>query len=166
MTTLVTYSSQTGNTKKVAEAIFAAIEGEKEIRPIEYAPGLDGYDLAFVGFPIVRFGIGPDVKQFLAEHAAGKRIALFVTHAATEDQPEVEDWIAAATEAAAGAEIVGVFHCQGALAPQVKAFMLGMDDPQMRAWAEGDNSQGQPDAARLARAREFAAGVAGGHARP
>jgi len=33
--TLVTYMSKTGNTKKVAEAIFDEINGEKEIKTID-----------------------------------------------------------------------------------------------------------------------------------
>ena len=33
MKTLVTYMSQTGNTKRVAEAIFKEIKGKKEIKP-------------------------------------------------------------------------------------------------------------------------------------
>ncbi len=34
MKTLVTYMSQTGNTKKIAEAIYGELEGEKDIKPI------------------------------------------------------------------------------------------------------------------------------------
>ncbi len=33
MKVIVTYMSQTGNTKKVAEAIFQEIKGKKEIKP-------------------------------------------------------------------------------------------------------------------------------------
>ena len=35
MKTLVTYSTLTGNTKKVAEAVFEAVSGEKEIMDIK-----------------------------------------------------------------------------------------------------------------------------------
>ncbi len=156
MKVLVTYMTQTGNTKRVAEAIYGEIAAEKEIKPLGEVASLDGYDLAFIGFPIVRFGVGEDVKQFLAQHTAGKRIVLFATHAATEDMPEVQQWLAQAREAASQAELLGLFHCQGALSPEVKAVMLQMGDPQLRAWAESDNSQGQPDATRLARAQSFA----------
>jgi flavodoxin len=155
MAVLVTYTTQTGNTKKVAEAIFDGICGEKEIKPLGEVTDLDGYDLVFVGFPIVRFGAGEDVKQFLAQYTLGKRVALFVTHASPEEAPGVEQWLAPAKESARDADLVGLFHCQGALAPSVKAFMLEAPDPQLRSWAEMDNSEGQPDAARLALARAF-----------
>ena len=41
--------SQTGNTKKVAEAISQEIRGEEEIKPMSEVSDLDGCDLAFVG---------------------------------------------------------------------------------------------------------------------
>jgi hypothetical protein len=49
-----------------------------------------------------------------------------------------------------------VFDCQGALSKQVKTVMLSNPNPQLRAWAQNDNSRGQPDATRLEKAREFA----------
>jgi flavodoxin I len=162
MRVLVTYHSETGNTKKVAEAIWDGIDAAKEIKPLQEVSGLEGYDLAFIGFPIVRFGVSDDVKRFLAEHTPGKKVAVFATHASPEDAPVLQQWMAAATEAVRDAELLGLFHCQGALAAYVKAFMLQAPDPQLRAWAEGDDSQGQPDAERLARARTFAQGVMAG----
>ncbi len=35
MKVIVTYMSRTGNTKKVAEAIFQEIKGKKEIKPMD-----------------------------------------------------------------------------------------------------------------------------------
>lgn len=161
MKVLVTYMTQTGNTEKVAEAIHHEITVEKEIKPLQQVSSLEGYDLAFVGFPIVRFGVDASVTQFLAQHAPNKKIVLFATHAAPEEMPEVQTWLAPAVEAASKAELVGLFHCQGALSPQIKAYMLQMGDPQLRAWAQSDNSQGQPDETRLARARTFAREIMG-----
>ena len=81
MSYLVTYFSQTGNTRKVAEAIFEVIPGKKILKPIDEVDTLDGYDLAFIGFPIMQFGPPMTVKKFIGEHATGKKIALFITHA-------------------------------------------------------------------------------------
>lgn len=50
MKTVVACMSQTGNTRKVAEAIFGEIQGEKEIKELSELDGLEGYDLSFVGF--------------------------------------------------------------------------------------------------------------------
>ena len=60
MKILVAYLSKTGNTKKVAEAIFDEITDEKELKKIEDVDSLDGYDYSFLGFPIQR--MGPDKK--------------------------------------------------------------------------------------------------------
>jgi len=52
--TLVTYVSQTGNTKSIAEAIYTAIEGEKSIKSAEDVldEDLKEYSLIFIGFPV------------------------------------------------------------------------------------------------------------------
>ena len=47
---LVTYQSQTGNTKKVATAIFDALPEPKEVKPIREVESLEDYDLIFLGF--------------------------------------------------------------------------------------------------------------------
>jgi hypothetical protein len=52
---------------------------------------------------------------------------------------------------------VGLFNCQGELAENVADFMKKSGDPQLAAWAEERSTTiGQPDAARLERARVFA----------
>ena len=60
MKSLVLWSSRTGNTKAVAEAIFEALPGEKEIME-EGREGndLSSYDLVFVGFWGYRRGADP-----------------------------------------------------------------------------------------------------------
>nr|MQY61352.1 flavodoxin [bacterium] len=42
---LVTYLSQTGNTKKIAEAIFEDLEGDKTIKPMDEVQKIEGYSL-------------------------------------------------------------------------------------------------------------------------
>ena len=156
MKVLVTYMTQSGNTRKVAEAIYGEIKTDKEILPLQEVESLQGYDLSFIGFPIVRFGPEEAVRTFLKQHTRGKRIVLFITHAAPEESPALSQWFAPAQEAASGAELVGLFNCQGALAQPVKEFMLNSSNPQLEEWAKHDTSQGQPDAKRLERARSFA----------
>lgn len=157
MRVLVAYMTSTGNTKKVAEAIYGEIEGEKEIKPIGEVTDIGAYDLSFLGFPT--HGQGPDkkVKAVLAKHCTnGRKVALFVTHAAPEDAPELPESLARFKQAAAGASIVGVFDCQGELSGGVKMVMRISPNKQLRTWAKIDNSKGQPDGARLEKARAFA----------
>lgn len=157
MKTLVTYVSTTGNTKKVADAIFEVLPDEKEFEELAEIDDLAGYDLVFVGFPIIAFGPNPAARTFLEEKAAGKKIALFITHAAPEDSDDVKGWLQTAREAAAGADVVAVFDCQGQLDPAVAEMLLKSDDPVMRGFGEGGPStMGQPDESRLQKARAFA----------
>ena len=154
---LVAYMTSSGNTKKVAEAIYGEISAEKEIKPIGEIEDIGSYDISFLGFPT--HGYGPDKKakavlQKLCKD--GRKVALFVTHAAPEDEPEVAEYMTKFSQAAAGAEVVGTFECQGQLASGVKLIMKISPNKKLRADAKRDNSKGQPDESRLERARAFA----------
>lgn len=156
---LVTYQSRTGNTKKVAEAIYKALPEPKEIKPIKEATSLEGYDLVFLGFPVHGEGPNPKAKSYLENNSKGKHIALFITHAAPEDAPEIPACIQKFRDAASGADIVDIFHCQGQLSRIIKTVMSVMPNPQIREWARMDTSKGQPDASRLEKASAFAIAV-------
>lgn len=85
MKVLVVYLSRSGNTQKVAEAIFEKIESEKEIKKLDEIDNLEGYDIAFVGFPIEGFGPPKKAKTFLENNCVCKKVALFITHSAPEE---------------------------------------------------------------------------------
>jgi len=160
MKALVAYLSKTGNTKKIAEAIFEEISDEKEIKPIDKVGSIEGYDIAFLGFPI--HAMGPDKKtvELLEKHCVnGRNVALFITHMAPEDAQELPTWLDKFRRAASGASIVDVFDCQGQVAKPIKLFMSIAPDSKLRSWAKQDNSKGQPDKARLDRARAFSRDV-------
>lgn len=65
MKVLVAYMSQTVNTKKVAEALHSVIPAPKETERVEEVRSLEGYDLAFLGFPMHAFGPDEPVVNFL-----------------------------------------------------------------------------------------------------
>ena len=150
----------TGNTKKIAEAIFGEIEGEKEIKAFQEVDTLDGYDFVFVGCPIVKFGVGEATTKWMNEHLQDKRIGLFCTHGAPESAPTVPPWLATLKAAAtdAGAEIVSFFNCQGELSQKVLDMMAASEDPHVRSLSTfgRDGTIGQPDESRVEKAREFA----------
>ena len=79
MKSLVLWSSRTGNTKAVAEAIFEALPGEKEIME-EGREGndLSSYDLVFVGFWGYRRGADPLAQKTLSS-LFGKHVAIYAT---------------------------------------------------------------------------------------
>jgi hypothetical protein len=140
----------------VAEPIFEEISDEKEIMPIDEVDSIEGYDIAFLGFPIHK--IGPDKKttQLLEKHCInGRNVVLFITHAAPEDSLELPPMLDKFRQAAHGANIIDMFDCQGELAKTIKLVMSIMPDARLRKWAKEDNSKGQPDQIRLERARIF-----------
>jgi flavodoxin len=163
MKVLVTYQSLTGNTKKVAEAILEAIGDQKEMKELSQVTTLEGYDLAFVGFPIMGFGPSEEVKSFLANQAAGKSVALFITHASPEDSEPLKGWLQTCEDSAANTNLKAMFHCQGEMSEQIADLMVKSGDAQAAEWGKDRASTvGQPDAARVQRARDWAKKLAEG----
>lgn len=157
MKTLVAYMSQTGNTRKIAEAIFEEVKGEKELKELSEVENLDGCNLTFIGFPMQAFGPAQAAKDFLANNCTGKKIALFTTHGVTEDFEELPGWLDNCRQAASGATIIGLFDCQGEVAEFLLDAAAKSDDPLMQKLAgAGATGKGQPDAASLDQARAFA----------
>ena len=159
MKTLVTYYTQTGNTKLIAEIIYEEIRDEKEIRAIGELESLEGYDLIFYGFPIQAMNPAKDAGEFLSARGAGKRIALFMTHGAPEDAERVGPWLDNARDLVSevGAELMGAFNCQGEASQEIVDFLMNSDNPEYRRYGqEASEAKGLPDDARLERARSFA----------
>ena len=157
MTVLVAYMSSTGNTRKVAEAIYGELKGDKEIKPIKEVQDIGAYDLSFLGFPTHKEGPDEKEKEILAKLCKnGRSVALFVTHGAPEDAPEVPEWMEKFKQAASGANLVGFFDCQGEMAKSVLFIMKISPNKKYREWAKLNNSIGQPNEARLMKARAFA----------
>jgi flavodoxin len=155
--TLVAYVSLTGNTRKVAEAIYAGLPEEKELKELDAVKDLDEYRISFIGFPIHAHGPAKEASEFLEAHAEGRPVALFVTHATPEEAPDLSQMIQNCVNAAAGAQVLGVFNCQGELAQDVIEHLQKSNHPQMRLFGEqGNYTKGQPDASRLERAGAFA----------
>ncbi|MEZ5336292.1 MAG: flavodoxin family protein [Methanolobus sp.] len=141
----------------MAEAIYVELSGEKEIKPLDEVADLEGYDLAFIGFPVLQFDVPPNVKAFISGKTAGKNIAIFMTHAVPEGFEAIHSWTGSCKEAAAGANVLGSFDCQGELAQPVIDMLLQADDPQMKAFGEmGPSTKGQPDESRIQKAKDFA----------
>lgn len=159
MKVLVTYISWTGNTRKIAEAIYQEIQAEKEMKNFSEVKSLDGYDLVFVGFPIHDFGKPADeAKNFLEKLCAGKKTGLFVTHSAPEDSPFVPPWLEACKEIAKCTQLLGLRDFHGQIPLEQVDLMLQSTDPKAIEIARMvvHSSIGQPDASRLERARAFA----------
>ena len=117
MNTLVVYSSITGNTRKVAEAIARNLSGDVALYPVGEAPAPQGYDLVLPGFWVNK--AMPDLQtiQYLKQ-ITGQCVAYFGTLAAWPDSPHAMQVIANTDAMLDGNTILGSFLCQGRLAPK------------------------------------------------
>ncbi len=143
MKTLVVYSSQSGNTKKLAEAVYEVLPGEKEIHPVEEAPDPEGFDLVAVGFWFKAGNPDPKSAEYLRK-VQGTRLFLFATHGAAPDSEHARKGMAAARALAEGADIVGTFNCQGAVKPGLLEKVKARPNPP--EWiGDADSAAGHPD---------------------
>lgn len=156
MKILVAYYSETSNTRKVAEAVFAGIRhSQKTLLPIDQVDDPGKYDLIFCGFPVQHHSVPAKMIHFLQSIPPGKKLALFATHGSLRGGEKAISAFYAALSLTKGQTILGTFGCRG----QVRFEMLDqwMEKPQERAWAmEAQSASGHPDAIDLEDARSFA----------
>jgi flavodoxin len=157
MKILVTYFTQTNNTKRIAEAIFNEIDEEKEIIPLNKVKSLEGYDFAFIGFPVHGFGPAKKAADFIKKHAKEKDIAIFVTHAMPPDNPMLKNLLKKCQKPAEKSKLVDFYHCQGELAEKVANMLIDSGNPQMAEFGKMRNmTVGHPNDEEVEKARQFA----------
>ncbi|MFZ0612822.1 MAG: flavodoxin family protein [Desulfobacterales bacterium] len=143
MKTLIVYSSQSGNTRKLAEAVFDAIDTETEIYPIEKAPDPGGYNPVAVGFWLRAGKPDPLSLEFLSK-IKGQRLFLFATHGAAADSAHAQGAMDHARSLAPDAKILGTFTCQGAVNPEV--LERASQKPEPPVWLkDAPQAVGHPD---------------------
>lgn len=160
---IVLYSSRTGNTKKIAEAISSVLPVATPCLPVGEAPAdLNAYDCVFAGFWVDRGSADPEAQQLLRrlEHP---RVALFATLGADPRSEHAADSLRnAAALRPGGQPPVHSFICQGKVDPQLieqmkKMFPAGhphaVDEKREALHKEASK---HPDEADLAAAKAFA----------
>ena len=112
---MVVYSSRTGNTKKVAEAIVSALpEGTPCVAAAEAPTDLSSYDCVFAGFWVDKGTADEEAKKVL-ETLTAKKVAVFATLGANPASEHAHKCLVSATELVpAHTEVVDSFICQGA----------------------------------------------------
>lgn len=131
MKTLVIYSSKTGNTKMVAEAIASAIDGAT-LLAIEQAPSPEecaSYDMVAIGYWVDK-GL-PDAKCLgLIKSLNGCNITLFGTLGAYPDSDHAKECMqkseAMLNEDGRINANYGSFICQGKVDPRILEMMQKM----------------------------------------
>jgi len=152
---LVTYYSLTGNTKKVAEAIFEALPHPKTIKPMSEVQSLDEFDLVFVGFAVQSHSVPFKAEKFLQSIPKGKKIALFSTHGSVTGSRLSREAIEHAVVVSSQAKLISTFSCRGKVSPQ--ALEVLSRSPEHEAWVDmAASASTHPNEHDLADARAFA----------
>jgi flavodoxin len=155
MKALVAYYSKSGNTEKVARAIFEAIDAEKEIKSLPDVQSVEGYDILFIGFPVHAHSVPAAAQPLIRDLKAGQKVAFFSTHGSLRGGQLPRQAFEDALGLAAKAKVLGHFGCQGKVDPRIIEMLL--KQPEHKAWGEeARGADSHPDAADLADAREFA----------
>jgi len=155
MKVLVTYFSETGNTEKLAKAVFEAVESYKtEILRIQEVTGVDGYDVIFIGFPVHSHSVPGKVEAFANKLPEGQKVAYFATHGSMRGGELAVTAFYHALNIAKNAVILGTFGCRGKVKQKIIDGL--MEKHEHRAWAEeAQSAAGHPNEADLEDARAW-----------
>ena len=157
---LVVYSSVTGNTRQVAQAMADAAEDAELFSVDEVPEDLTAYEVVLAGYWLRRGGPDPKMTRFLPK-VRGKEVVFFQTHGALPgSEHAVTAFARAALLLGEGCSILGTFSCQGKINPMLieKRKKAGPDDPHANSaenaarWAA---AAAHPDEADLAAASAF-----------
>jgi len=133
MKSLVVYSSQTGNTRKLAEVVYDTLSGEKEVYPTADAPDPENYDFIAVGFWLMAGRPDANTLEYLPK-IKDKPLFLFVTHGAAAGSNHANEAMDIAKSLVPEADIRGAFSCQGEVNPKVLEKMKAKPAPPV--WLE------------------------------
>lgn len=164
---LVVYTSNTGNTQKVAMEIFDALPGRsKDIVKLEEMRD-EKADTYFIGFWNDRGTCSSQVMDFLS-NLKGKRVAIFGTSGISDSKEylkEVENRVSVFLPD--DSEYLGCFLCGGRMMPQIlekyKQMKAINDSPQIRSMiAAYEKGMLHPDEQDFRNARLFVDRALGG----
>jgi len=169
MKVLVIYFSHTGNTEKIASAIYkeASQANDAVLKKLEDVDpdSLSAYDQIFIGSPIHAGSIAKEIKIFISKlpSSQGMKLAGFITHAAPDyPQQAIEQMTQAFVEICENKEMEykGCFNCQGYLADSMHDAVRQMQKVDDKEWREKVKQMtDHPDANDEANAGTFAKSV-------
>ena len=144
MKQIVVYSSQGGNTKKLAETAFSRLSGDKDIYSVSDAPNPGQFDVAIIAFWFK--GGQPDQasQEYLQKCSGATKVFLVGCHGAAPDSDHARMGMNKAKELASNSNIVGSFDCQGEV-PQNVLDTAANKDPQPAWLQDGYAAKGHPD---------------------
>ncbi|MGL4998439.1 MAG: flavodoxin family protein [Cetobacterium sp.] len=163
MKILITYSSQTGNTQKIAKSIHSAIP-EADILSVSEIINLD-YDLIFIGGWIDRATFD-ETTLTLAKQIFDKNVAYFFTLGAYPDSDHAKDCINNIKNLLKenNNHVIGGYFCQGAIAPKLIAWFstltsdhkMAPSEERIKRW---EDAKSHPNKEDLKKSKEFALSI-------
>lgn len=129
MRCLVVYSTRTGNTKMIAEAIADVMPAGSVLAPVETAPQPDSFDLICLGFWVDKGAPDGNMETYMKK-VVGKQVGLFGTLGAWPDSDHARDCIERAKAMLPGNTILGAFLSQGRINPKILFAMKKMREAQ------------------------------------
>jgi flavodoxin len=143
MKTIIIYSSQTGNTLKLAKHIEKTLQGNDAMYAIDDAPVPGEKDIIFLGFWLQAGKPDMKTQQYLKQ-VKKQKLFLFCTHGAAVLSEHAQNGMKAAREMAPDADILGSFNCQGEVNPKVLEKAGSKPTPPI--WLkDAPDAQGHPD---------------------
>jgi hypothetical protein len=142
---LILYSTITGNTRMVAEAMLAVappgsfMQDIRELDPAELRN--TSYEVVVAGYWLKRGGPDPQMAKILPE-IADRQVVLFETHGAL---PGSEHAVTAFARAGyllgENCEILGTFSCQGKINPRLLERRLGLPETDPHAPTQANKAR-------------------------
>ncbi|OPA74504.1 flavodoxin family protein [Campylobacter pinnipediorum] len=128
MKKIVVYSSLTGNTKKIGEAIASKIGCNAFSFEDERVADLSEYDFIAVGYYIDKGGPDAHFKRYIKEKVKNKKVGLFITLGAEPDGEHGAEMLEGGVKILEqnGNEVLRKFICQGAIDPKMIQEMIDM----------------------------------------
>ena len=130
MKAIIVYSSLTGNTEMVGQAIYDVLADEAECFRVDKAPAPDGFDLIVPGFWVDQGRADQDMLEYLRK-IENKAVAFFFTLGAYPDSPHADEVAQATAELlkVGNNNVFGHFRCQGKVDPALIERMNKMLPP-------------------------------------
>lgn len=119
MKTLVAYSSLSGNTKYIAEGIYEALEGDKEISSVRKVDNWEEFDNIIIGYWVDKGGPNKEAMRFM-EKIKGKKVGVFATLGVDPTGDHANKAIQRGIDMLSEEnDVYGSFICQGRLSEDI-----------------------------------------------
>jgi len=162
MKSLVVYSSRTGNTRMIAEAIHSIMPPGAELVPVEKAPEPVGYDLLALGFWVDKGEPDAAMSAYMGR-VKGLNVGLFGTLGAWPYSKHASESVQKAVNCLGGSNVLGTYICQGKVDPKIIDAMAKMPNNPHPMTEERrarlDEAAKHPNEADCEAARKVFAGI-------